>query len=152
MNAGAGATSRTSVRHATAEDAPAIATLMAELGYPDDATVVEARVARSCPEGPDTVFIAEFDGEAAGVGSVHLIPLFHRDGYLARITSFVVASELHGRGIGTALLKACERWAADHLAERVEITSGDERDAAHAFYERRGFAREGQRFSKWVRR
>jgi len=151
MDLGAGAQSRTSVRHATEADAPAIAVLMAQLGYPDTVAAISARVAKAGPEGPDAVLVAEHDGIAAGVAGVHLIPLFHRDGFLARITSLVVASHLYGRGIGSALLAACERWAADHHAERVEITSGDARDEAHGFYEHRGFAREGQRFSKWVR-
>ena len=124
--------------------------LMVELGYPDSAMAIEARVSRSHAGGPDSVLLAEHAGRAAGVASLHLIPLFHRDGFLARITSFVITSDLRRRGIGTALLDACERWAAEHGAERVEITSGDARDDAHAFYERRGFAHEGQRFSKRV--
>jgi hypothetical protein len=35
-------------------------------------------------------------------------------------------------------------------AERLEITSGDSRTKAHMFYTRRGYSREGQRFSKWL--
>src|SRR5262245_6124995 len=144
--------SGTSIRHAISADAHAIATLMAELGYPDSITAVAARVARTRPEGPDAVLFAEHEGRAAGVASIHLIPLFQRDGLLARLTSFVVARDLQGRGVGSALLTACERWAAECHAERVEITSGDERHDANGFYEHRGFAREGQRFSKWLER
>src|SRR5215831_4627899 len=150
MSHDAGAARRTTVRHASGADAAAIAVLMAELGYPDSVDAISARVTRARPEGPDGTLVAEHDGLVAGVASLHLIPLFHRGGQLARVTSFVVASHLRGQGVGTALLAACERWAAERLAERVEITSGDTRDDAHTFYERRGFAREGQRFSKWV--
>jgi len=151
MNTEARSSGRVRIRSATPADAPAIAALMVELGYPDGVAAIEARIARACPDGPDAVLLAEHDGRAAGAASVHLIPLFHRDGLLARLTSFVVTRELQGRGIGSALLTACERWAAERGAERIEITSGDERDEAHHFYEQRGFAREGQRFSKWVR-
>lgn len=146
-----GSSSPTTVRHATPADAPAIAELMAELGYPVRIAAIEARVARARPEGPDAVLLVEHQGRAAGVAGLHLIPLFHRDGFLARITTFVVASDVRRRGVGTALLTACERWAAERQAERVEITSGDARDDAHAFYEKSRFTREGQRFSKWVR-
>ena len=84
------------------------------------------------------------------IASLHLISLFHRDGFLARVTSFVVAEDLRHRGVGTALLGACERWAWKHRAERLEVTSGDGRDDAHRFYERQGYARQGMRFSKWL--
>lgn len=152
MSAEGGVSRHELVRHATAGDCAAIAVLLAELGYPDSPAAVEARLVKSRTDGPDAVLVVERDGLATGFASIHLIPLFHRDGFLARITSFVVARHLRGRGIGTELLSACERWAADHSSERVEITSGDERHEAHGFYEGRGFEREGQRFSKWVRR
>src|SRR5262249_3636723 len=109
------------------------------------------RISRTNADDRTIILLAEQDGRAAGVASIHLIPLFHCDSFLARITSFVVARELRRRGIGTALLVACERWAAEHSAERAEITSGDSRDDAHRFYEQRGLAREGQRFSTRVR-
>ena len=141
-----------SVRHATPADAAVITVLLAELGYSDAVDAVAKRVARATPDGPDTVLVASLGGVVAGVASIHLIPLFHRDGFLARITSFVVAEDLRQRGVGTALLGACERWAWKQRAERLELTSGDERENAHRFYERQGYARQGVRLSKWLQR
>ena len=139
-----------SVRHATPADAAAITVLLGELGYPDTVEAVARRVARSREDGPDAVLVARLGGVVAAVASLHLIPLFHRDGFLARVTSFVVAEDLRHRGVGTALLGACERWAWKHRAERLEVTSGDGRDDAHSFYERQGYTRQGMRFSKWL--
>ena len=139
-----------SVRHATPADAAAITVLLAELGYPDSVGAVASRVARATADGPDAVLVSNLGGVVAAVASIHLIPLFHRDGFLARVTSFVVAEDLRHRGVGTALLGACERWAWKRRAERLEITSGDERDGAHRFYERQGYARQGLRLSKWL--
>ena len=139
-----------SVRHATPTDAAAITVLLAELGYPDTVDAVAGRIARATAGGPDTVLVSTLGGVVAAVASIHLIPLFHRDGFLARVTSFVVAEDLRHRGVGTALLGACERWAWTQRAERLEVTSGDERQDAHRFYERQGYARQGRRFSKWL--
>ena len=148
MSLGAGRSGGPIVRLATPADASTIVALMAELGYPDSPAAIEARVARTQSGG--AVLLAEQDGRVAAVASVHLIPLFHCDRFLARITSFVVTAGLRGRGVGSTLLQASESWSREHGAERIEITSGDERDDAHGFYERRGFARQGQRFSKWL--
>ena len=138
------------IREATPADAAAITQLLTELGYPDSVDAVAARIARAKPDGPDAVLVANLGGVVAGVASIHMIPLFHKNGYLARITSFVVAADLRHRGVGTALLDGCERWAWKRGAERLEVTSGDERDDAHRFYERQGLPRQGMRFSKWL--
>ena len=140
----------TSTREATPADAAAITQLLTELGYPNTVDAVAARIARAKPEGPDAVLVANLGGVVAGVASIHIIPLFHNNLHLARITSFVVAEDLRHRGVGTALLGACERWAWKHRAERLEVTSGDERDGSHRFYERQGLPRQGMRFCKWL--
>ena len=135
------------VRGAVADDAPALASLLAELGYPCDETAARDRIAR-LSDGSGAVFVADAAGAAVAVAAVHLIPLFHRDSSVARITAFVVDSRFRRQGVGSALIEVCEAWARAHGAERAEVTSGDARDNAHAFYTRRGFVREGVRFTK----
>ncbi len=39
-------------------------------------------------------------------------------------------------------------WFVAHGCVKIEVTSGDQRESAHKFYERLGFARDGQRFAK----
>lgn len=135
------------VRAAVPKDAPAIAALLGELGYPVDSESVRARMGRLSNES-DAVLVVDSGDEAAAVATVHLIPLFHRDSFLARITAFVVSNRVRHQGVGSALIQACEAWAAGNGAERAEVTSSDKRDGAHEFYTRRGFEREGVRFSK----
>lgn len=137
-------------RSATTEDADAVAVLLGELGYPTDRGSAVARIARLTAGADSAVLVAVRGRAICGLATVHLIPLFHRDGSLARITSFVVSSSSQHCGVGTVLLTACENFARAHGAERLEVTSGDRRPVAHAFYEHRGFEREGVRMTRWL--
>jgi GNAT superfamily N-acetyltransferase len=137
-------------RPASVADAPAIAGLLEELGYPTDSASAAARIAGFADDSGSTVVIAARAGVVCGLATVHLIPLFHRDGALARITSFVVERSAQRSGVGSALLAACEAYARSHGAGRIEVTSGDRRAEAHAFYEARGFEREGLRMTRWL--
>lgn len=137
-------------RPATVADAAAIARLLNELGYATDSASASARIARLADDSGTTVVVATLAGVVCGLATIHLIPLFHRDGVLARITSFVVERSMQRSGVGSALLAACEAHARSHGAERIEVTSGDRRAEAHAFYEARGFEREGLRMTRWL--
>jgi len=136
------------VRAATLDDAAAIAELLRQLGYPNTPDEVRGRLDAMGTDAGDRGLVACADDAVLGFAAVHLIPMIHHDGCVARITAFVVADSARGRGIGTALFAACEAYAASRAAERLEVTSGDQRTGAHAFYIRRGCAREGQRFTK----
>ncbi len=138
------------VRRARVDDAAAVSALLGELGYACDDGAAAARVARAEGSEADAILLACRGDRVVGLASVHLVPLFYRDGCLARVTSFVVASSERRRGVGTALIGACERFARERGAERLELTSADRRADAHAFYERAGFARQGVRFTRPV--
>lgn len=137
-------------RPASLADASAIAGLLDELGYATDPASAAARIVRLAGDSGSTAVIATRACVACGLATVHLIPLFHRDGALARVTSFVVARAAQRSGVGSALLAACEAWARARGAERLEVTSGDRRPEAHAFYAARGFEREGVRMTRWL--
>lgn len=137
------------VRAAEVGDAAAVAELLGELGYPADAAHAAERIRSLSGDSRGTVIVACVNGDVCGLASIHLLPLIHRDAMLARITGLVVKASDQGRGVGTSLLAAAEQFARSKGAERVEVTSGDNRVAAHAFYESRGFSREGTRLTKW---
>ncbi len=82
------------VRHATLDDTPVIAALLAELGYPTSAEHAARRLAR-LSDSEDVVLLAESADGPVGFASVHLIPLVHLDARLARITAFVVSERSH---------------------------------------------------------
>nr|WP_223997881.1 GNAT family N-acetyltransferase [Burkholderia gladioli] len=81
-------------------------------------------------------------------GSLHALPLFHAAGNLGRITSMVVDERYRGNGVGSGLIDAAEHWFRQVGCVKLEVTSGDHQPAAHHFYERHGFLRDGQRLSK----
>ena len=140
----------TIVRPAAQDDAVAIAALLGELGYPTEVERVAARIERALQTNADAVLVVTRREAVCACASMHLLPLFHRDGFLARITSFVVTRSEQRRGVGSALHAACEAFAREHGAERLEVTSGDRRVDAHAFYEHAGYEREGVRMVCWL--
>jgi GNAT superfamily N-acetyltransferase len=107
-----------------------------------------ARSLTTIKERQGLVLVADWDGEVAGVLAFQIIPLFHIAGDLGRITALVVSSRLEQRGIGRRLVAAAERFGWERGCARIEITSGDHRPGAHAFYEAIGYRVDTRRFVK----
>ncbi len=128
------------IRRARATDAPTIAALLAELGYPATAGEVEDRLGRF--DGSDCVLIT-----AGGLIVLHRVPRLAEGSPFARITALVVAADRRGQGIGRALLSAAEDVARDWDCRLIEVSSArrPERDAAHSLYSSAGFEDTGQR-------
>jgi len=137
-------------RRAELADATEIAACLSALGYGTPASLVTERLASFAKSPMDAVFVASVFGHASllGIVSVHLLPLFHAPGFLGRITSLAVSSEARGKGVGKALVAAAEEWAWSEGAQRMEVTSGDHRLAAHAFYQAAGYSLDERRFIK----
>ncbi len=136
------------IRRAQSCDSADISEPLSELGYPSTAAQVERRIAETTGSTETAVFVAEWEGCVVGLLSFHRIPLFHADEYLGRITSLIVSTGNRGRGIGRRLLVAAEEYGAAHGCSRIEVTSGDHRADAHAFYERAGYRVDCRRFLK----
>jgi GNAT superfamily N-acetyltransferase len=138
------------VRTAAVADAAEIADCLAELGYGTAVQVVAEKLAGFAASDVDAVFVATEDASqiVAGVASVHLLPLFHAPGNLARLTALAVRASAHRRGVGRALVTAVEAFAWAAGCKRIEVTSGDHRPGAHAFYRALGYAEDERRFIK----
>lgn len=137
------------VRMAIPEDAAAVACCLAELGYGTPEELVRSRLIDFAADTNDMVFIAEdSSGSVLGVASAHRLPLFHVSGYLVRLTALAVSRAAQGVGVGRMLVAAMEAWAWGAGARRVEVTSGDHRPEAHAFYQAVGYAIDERRFVK----
>src|SRR5688500_18619622 len=87
------------IREAHVGDAPGVATLLAQLGYPDDRQAVASRLAAASTSGNDIVFVAADGIVPLGLSAVHVIPLFHRSSSLARVTAFVVSENVRRTGV-----------------------------------------------------
>jgi len=137
------------IRRAELSDRDAIAGCLAALGYSASPTLVSGKLASLETSSADTAFVA-VDPAAGivGVVSVHVLPLFHAPGNLGRVTALVVLKSHRVRGIGRALMAAAETFAWEHECQRVEVTSGDHREDAHAFYARLGYQVDERRFLK----
>jgi len=138
----------TIVREALLSDAVEVVSLISELGYSVTEQFVRDRLTQVSSNSADVVFIADCAGGIAGFLSFHLLPLLHVDGNLGRITALAVSSRFRRCGIGRKLIAAAEGFAWARRCVRVEITSGDHRPEAHAFYEAVGYRQETRRFLK----
>ena len=136
------------IRPAGAPDAPAIAPLLAELGYPAADDRVRERIARLAADDRAHVLVAEHAGRIVGVATLVRFPSITAEADVAWITSFVVASSERGRGVGRELVAALEALARSHDCVRISVTSAEHRDGAHAFYQRLGYDYTGRRFAK----
>jgi GNAT superfamily N-acetyltransferase len=140
------------IRPAHPADAEAVTELLDQLGYPQDGAATTAARIRSWAEEPaSAAYVAEVDGEVLGVVAVHLCPFFERAGSWGRIVALVVSDQARGRGIGGRLVAAAESFAADHGCARMEVTSSNYREDAHAFYQGRGYVDQTPRSSRFFR-
>ncbi|MFI9455367.1 GNAT family N-acetyltransferase [Amycolatopsis sp. NPDC052450] len=140
------------IRHALTTDAPAVTTLLAELGYPDnDVEDVRGRLERWARHPEGAAFVAEADGAVVGVVAVVAIPLFEREGSVARIVALVVDETRRGSGVGRELVAAAEAEALRLGCDTMEVTSSRHRTAAHAFYRARGYEDRCEHSARFIR-
>ena len=130
-------------------DAPALAELLSQLGYPATVSEVPARLTAVSDFPRAAAFVATNGyGEVIGLVTAHLFPSIHDNDPVAWLTTLVVLEDVRGAGIGSALVRHVEQWAARNGAKRISVTSGLQRSATHDFYRRRNYENTGLRFSK----
>jgi GNAT superfamily N-acetyltransferase len=136
------------IRDAGPGDAPALAMLIGQLGYPTSVEAVARRMERLRSSNADRLVVAELDGEVVGLASLHTSLSVEYDAPAAKLSAIVV-DELHRRhGIGEALLVAMEAEARRRGCCLIFLTTAKRRKDAHAFYRRSGFEETGRRFAK----
>jgi GNAT superfamily N-acetyltransferase len=135
------------VRAATADDAGAIARLLAELGYAVDPFDVPARLDRMLAASGAALLAVDAGGASLGFMSLGRHDVIHAAGPVAYITSLVTTAAARGRGVGRALVDAARTWAEREGCVRLSVTSAEHRADAHAFYPACGMPYSGRRFS-----
>ena len=124
------------IREAEPRDVNAIAALAGELGYP---TTPDAMARRLAALGErDAVLVADDDGVCVGWIHVSVIESLENDRH-AEIRGLVVAEAHRSAGVGAALVRAAEEWAARRGCPRVRVRSNVIRERTHRFYERLGY-------------
>jgi len=125
-------------RAMSAEDAPRVAELAGELGYPSTAEQILARKAELDRQGKSGLFIAEAGGEVIGWLIVSEMCSLELDPH-AEVKGLVVTSSVRNRGVGARLMEVGEAWALARGLREIVLRSNVIRDRAHTFYKRIGY-------------
>jgi GNAT superfamily N-acetyltransferase len=128
------------IREVTPEDAPAVAGLSGELGYPVSADAMKQRIASLLRQPDHAIYVACLSGRVIGwidIESAHHLAADPR----AEIAGLVVSSGARSRGIGARLVAQAEKWAAEHGLAVMLVRSRITRDDAHRFYLSKGYER-----------
>jgi GNAT superfamily N-acetyltransferase len=136
------------IRSAAADDSKQLAALIEQLGYHADERFIRDQLARLKSRPENMVFVADDQGAVIGLLCFSIIPLLHVSEGLGRISALVVRSQFKGQGVGRRLVAEAEEFAWNNGCARIEITSGDHRSDAHAFYEAIGYFQDCRRFIK----
>jgi GNAT superfamily N-acetyltransferase len=139
------------VRPMLAEDAPAVAALAAELGYPRSVADIQRWIAQmqaldalartaagTIPA--QTALTACVDGRVVGWIEVAIVRHLQSDAF-ALIGGLVVSERQRNSGIGRVLCRAAEAWARAQGIRLMRVTSRSTRERAHRFYVRDGYVR-----------
>lgn len=94
------------IRRARLADAPVIATLFTELGYPSTLDEIARRLPRLLADHDEAVFVAD-DGVVVGCLHIGVYAILERD-LSAQIMGLVVAASHRRRGVGRSLIEAAE--------------------------------------------
>lgn len=134
------------IRPARPEDAPRLAELDTQLGYPATAADIARRLQALQPQPRHAVFVAEA-GKIV-VGWMHLFVitslLTERE---IEVEGLVVDADWRGRGVGKALIGQAERWARERGCASIYLRSNTLRGEAHQFYEGLGFEKVKSQFA-----
>lgn len=127
------------IRGAVGADAPAIASLSGELGYPGSARDIATRLAVLAADPAQCVRVAQ-DAGGAVIGWAHAAEqIVLESGPRCELLGLVVAATARRSGAGRALVAAIEEWAAERRLPVVSLRCNEIRADAHAFYARLGY-------------
>lgn len=138
------------VRRVTVDDAPAVAVLLGELGYPASPFDVRDRIAahEGSEDDPAWIVTGNAPDVPLGFAAGHCFQPYELDRPVAELTALVVSSEHRREGVGAALVEVVRAWATDRGCHRLTVASALHRDDAHAFYESRGLTVRSRTFEQ----
>lgn len=117
----------------------AVAKLVVDLGYADQAAGIAGRF-RELAKDPDHGLFVAVAGDSV-VGFLHVFArrALHTK-HAAQVLAMAVAPSYRRGGIGSLLLAAAEAWAAERGLASVMLYSAGGRNDAHGFYAACGYA------------
>lgn len=136
------------IRNSSLSDAPALASLMCELGYETASAEMRQRLKSILSDAGFRTFVAEIDDQVCGmIGTLTHASHEHNDPS-GKIIALVVSKKQRRTGIGRALIAAAEKDFTNRGVTRVSLTTRFTRELAHQFYDALGYERNGWRFVK----
>jgi ribosomal protein S18 acetylase RimI-like enzyme len=126
------------IRDARPADIAMVRRLIGQLADAPDEMEFRARFERVSAEAGHRIIVAEMEGEVVGVLHVFERPALEKP-CEAVVQALVVDGERRGAGIGEALMREAEAWAASRELASTALYTRIDRDRARLFYERIGY-------------
>ncbi len=126
------------IRAIEADDVPALANLLGQLGYLISLKELTQRVYLISHGKESTLLVATNDDTIVGCVQA-MIDRRLAEGSYGEVVSLVVDEAERGQGIGKKLVKAAEAWVMSKGYNRMRVRSNAKRDNAHRFFKRFGF-------------
>jgi ribosomal protein S18 acetylase RimI-like enzyme len=126
------------IRDARPADIPVVRCLIRQLADVPDEAEFRARFERVASMPGHRIIVAEMDGEIVGVLHVFERPALEKP-CEAIVQALVVDGERRGVGIGEALMREAETWAASRKLASTALYTRIDRERARMFYERIGY-------------
>jgi GNAT superfamily N-acetyltransferase len=131
---------RTEIRCAQLADAPDMARLAGELGYPMPPAEMARRLSVLLPNERHYVVVAA-RGERL-LGWMHVEHRFSLEGGdRCELMGLVVDATARRHGIGRELVDVAENWTLSRGLSSLTVRSNASRELSHPFYESLGYAR-----------
>ena len=136
------------IRNATYHDAPAIKSLLEQLGYTSRLSMIIDQLTRMFNKEDHRVYVYELRKEVVGFASVHYLPQLAFDGGIMIISYFSVDEAVKDTGIAKEIEGYITNQARVRKCERIQVHCLDWRTPAHQFYVQQGYQEYPKYFTK----
>lgn len=127
------------LREAGLDDAPVVADLLTQLGYPQGPDDARSRLGSWIGAERARLLLAVEGSDVIGLAAVAAVPYLERAGSWARIVALAVDGSHRRRGVGRRLVAAAEGWARQWGCVTIEVSSRRTRPESHGFYRSLGY-------------
>ena len=132
------------IRTATREDIPAMAELLHELfaievDFTPDFAVQSEGLGLLVENDKAHVFIAEVGGEIVGMCTCQIHVSTAKGREVGVVEDVVVDIDHRGKGVGAALMRVLEEWAAARGLARLQLLVDRDNPSALGFYRKQGW-------------
>jgi len=121
------------------DDATVVAHLLTQLGYPDTADFLPAKIERLNRLEQEKLLVLEVEEGVIAFISLHIIPQLAVEGDFMRISYFAVDATVRSQGVGKWIEDYVTALARQMGCDRIELHCAAKRTAAHDFYFRQGY-------------